>query len=163
MQMAALRKESPRYAFWQINGNDVLVERRPYGGSVCTLGVHEALSYHPGYAGSNLEAIAALEYSPRQSCCGHWGGGRSMVLHNLARLSHPLAAFLVARSIPALIHEQQPNGMRCDGNPPEDRDGSEKRSVAGNTPEEIASFRILTALKRFGFLNMLLPSQEAST
>ena len=114
----------------------------------CTLGVHEALSYHPQYQGSNLEAIAALEFSRRQSSLGTWGNTPvSVILNSLHRLSHPLAAFLVVRTIPFLIREQQPDGLWTGGE-------------GGQTSigRELASFRIIRALKHFDLLEALLPT-----
>jgi hypothetical protein len=122
----------------------------------CTLGVHEALSYHPDYAGSNLEAIAALEFSRRQSSTGRWGDTRvPTILNILERLSHPLSAFLVLRSIPSLIAEQRPDGLWPDGkeSPTEDAMSGPRADAS----RELAGLRILRALKRFGFLEATLP------
>ena len=68
MKMTALRNRC-----WQIGENEVLVEQRVNPGDYCTFGVHEALSWHPEYGGSNLETMAALEYARRQTSLGNWG------------------------------------------------------------------------------------------
>ena len=132
---------APRSPCWQVGEHEVLVEHPLNCGDYCTFGVHQALSWHPGYERSNLETMAALEYSRRQTSLGRWGPSRSIVLENLARLSHPLAAFLVARTIPQLIRDQEASGF---------------------WPEGAAdSLRILEALDHFGFLASLIPSGGA--
>jgi hypothetical protein len=78
------------------------------------------------------------------------------MLHALSRLSHPLAAFLVLRSIPALIREQHSDGLWSDGARRRPSD-SPAATHGANSPDEVATLRILTALDRFGFLNLLLP------
>ena len=132
---------APLSPCWQVGKREVLVEHRLNRGDYCTFGVHQALSWHPGYARSSLETMAALEYSRRQTSLGQWGPSRSIVLKNLARLSHPLAAFLVARTIPQLIRGQETSGLWPEG--------------------DAESFRIVRALHHFSFLASLLPSRRA--
>jgi len=158
-QITAMRKVSPHYSWRKASANRAVIEKHSVGMGNCTLGVHEALSYHPAYAGSNLEANGALEFARRQGSLGHWGDTPpSVMLHTLARLSHPLAAFLVARTVPLLLRRQRPDGLW----PPDDAAApqagrADEGPIPPNSPEEIASFRILRALERFGFLDMLRP------
>lgn len=134
-----IQMTAPRSSCWQVGEHEVLVEHRPTRGNYCTFGVHQALSWHPGYPTSNLETIATLEYARRQTALGRWGPSRSIVLENLARLSHPLAAFLVARTVPQLIRDQETSGLWPEG--------------------EAESLRILRALHHFGFLASLTPNE----
>ena len=60
------------------------------------------------------------------------------MLHTLVGQSHPLIAFLVARSIPALIRDQGPDGLWPEG--------------------EMGSFEIVRILKRLDFLDSLVPA-----
>ena len=131
---------APRSPSWQVGEHEVLIEHQVNCGDYCTFGVHQALSWHPGYGRSNLETVAALEYSRRQTSLGRWGPSRSIVLENLARLSHPLAAFLVARTVPQLIRDQETSGLWPEG--------------------DAESLRILKALDHFGFLASLIPSRS---
>ena len=151
MQIVGSRRTSPQYSWLGLGGNKAIIEKHSVGMGDCTLGIHEALSYHPGYAGSNLEAIAAFEFSRRQSSLGSWGDTPvSLILNSLHRLSHPLAAFLVLRTIPSLIREQQPDGLWG---------GEEGEEDQASTSRELASFRILRALAHFDFLEDLLPTR----
>jgi hypothetical protein len=152
LKMNALRSQC-----WQIGENEVLVEQQVNAGDYCTFGVHEALSYHPAYSGSNLETMAALEYARRQTSLGRWGPSRSMMLHNLARLSHPLAAFLVARTIPQLIRDQEEDGLWPGKRDHGDKTAIPESGIYENNPREVTGFRVLMVLKRFGFLKLLIP------
>jgi hypothetical protein len=140
------RNVSPRFSWLDLGSNETVIDKTSVGMGDCTLGVHEALSYHPDYAGSNLEIIAALEFSRRQSSLGRWGNTPvSTILNSLRRLSHPLAAFLVLRTVPHLIREQRPDGLWADFG---------EHSLGGR----LASFRILRALKHFDLLEPILPA-----
>ncbi|MFC1734570.1 hypothetical protein ACFL1X_00530 [Candidatus Hydrogenedentota bacterium] len=110
----------------------------------CSIVMHRALSFHPGYHDSNLEMIAALECSFAQNPNGEWlNNYLSGVFDFLGRFDHPLSAFLVLRSVPLLIREQCSDGLW-------DRMGPDRH---------VAGFMILRALKTFGFLETLLPAQ----
>jgi hypothetical protein len=156
MQIVGHRSTSPHYSWLDIGGNDSLIEKSSVGMGDCTLGVHEALSYHPDYPGSNLEVIAALEFSRRQSSTGRWGDTHvSAILNGLRRLSHPLSAFLVLRSVPSLIAEQRPDGLWSDG-----KESETEGAMSGpraDASREVSGLTILRALKRFGFLEATLP------
>ncbi len=114
----------------------------------CSMVVLKALSFHPKFNGSNFEANSAL------SCAGYLGidgveedAYLSTVFGLLASLNHPFAAFLVLRSIPLLIRRQG-------------KDGLWQEKPIGRCPppsKEESSFMILRALKKFGFLNALIP------
>ena len=148
MQIVGSRRTSPQYSWLGLGGNNAVIEKHSVGMGDCTLGIHEALSYHPEYKGSHLETIAALEFSRRQSSLGSWGDTPvSLILNSLHRLSHPMAAFLVLRTIPFLIREQQTDGLWPDEKGEEDQVST---SI-------LASFRILRTLKHFDFLETLLP------
>ena len=120
----------------------------------CALVVHRALSFHPKYHGSNLEAYAALRCAWRQNSHGTWGDAyMSSMLGFLERFEHPLSAFLLLRSVPHLIREQREDGFWQD-----------KRQDLADYPrwnapptKEEGTFMILKALKRFNFLRPLLP------
>ena len=117
----------------------------------CSMVVFRALSHHPDFPGSNLEAHAALACAWRQGWDGTWGCAYpSSMLGYLERIGHPLSAFLVARSIPRLIRDQRGDGLW------EDREISSRESH-GNAPptREEGSLMIVMALKRFGFLGSL--------
>jgi hypothetical protein len=120
---------------------------------LCTMVMHRALSHHPGYAGSNLEVSGALRLAYVQSAAGTWGHmvNLSSMLGFLARSTHPLAAFLVLRSVPLLIHSQGPDGLWHEA-PPAYLD----EITPPPTPAE-STCLILSALDRFGFLDALVP------
>jgi hypothetical protein len=142
------RKVSPHYSFLRAGANAALVEKHSVGMGDCTLGVHAALSYHPGYPGSILETMAALEYSRRQSATGRWGDtALSRMFHHLERCGHLLAAFLVLRSVPLLIRKQRDDGLWTDGD----------LGCGSAMPPEVASFWIVRALHGAGFLRVLVP------
>lgn len=159
IQIVGSQNVSPHFYWLDVGENQALIEKSSVGMGDCTLGIHQALSYHPGYAGSNLEAIAALEFSRRQSSTGRWGDTPvSTILDNLRRLSHPLSAFLVLRTIPLLIREQQPDGFWAErGTGPSSHEGMSQQ-IHNGAPRELVTLRILRALKRFGFLKALLPN-----
>ena len=83
------------------------------------------------------------------------------MLHNLARLSHPLAAFLVARTIPQLIRDQEEDGMWSGGRGRRNEDVVPGSGRYENNLREVTSFRVLMALKRFSFLSSLVPKYGA--
>jgi hypothetical protein len=95
----------------------------------------------------------ALRLAYVQSAYGSWGDMvyLSSMLGFLSRLTHPLAAFLVLRSVPWLICEQGGDGLWQEK--PIDPDGG---GCPPPTKEE-SSFLILRALKQFGFLDALQP------
>ena len=79
------------------------------------------------------------------------GGGKylSSMFGMLDRLAHPLSAFLVLRSVPLLIREQR-------------SDGFWHENLKGNCPPpkpEESTFIILSTLKRFNYLDALLPNR----
>jgi hypothetical protein len=121
---------------------------------LCTMVMHRALSYHPQYAGSTLEVMDALCLAYVQSAYGTWGDmvHVSSMLGFLSRLTHPLAAFLVLRSVPWLIREQGEDGLW--------QEKAITRDGKGCPPpvKEESSFLILRALKQFGFLDVLWPA-----
>ena len=152
LHITGKRKLCAYYSWLQVGKNQAFIDKHSVGMGNCTLGVHEALSYHPDYAGSNLEAIAALEFSRRQSASGYWGDTPcSMIFQVLARLSHPLAAFLVLRSIPGLIRDQHPDGLWNDYGPLMGPVNN-KTQIREETADEVVTLRILMTLKHFGFL-----------
>ena len=80
------------------------------------------------------------------------------MLHTLARLSHPLAALLVARTVPMLIRRQRPDGLwPADDAADPHASQRDEEAISPDSPEVITSFRVLRALRRFGFLDMLRP------
>jgi len=85
-----------------------------------------------------------------QSGVGEWGSEYlSSMFGMLDRLAHPLSAFLVLRSVPLLIREQR-------------SDGFWHENLKGNCPPpkpEESTFIILSTLKRFNYLDALLPNR----
>jgi len=105
----------------------------------CSTVMHRAMSFHPHYAGSDLETTAILNFR---------GIHRSYSLVALEWLEdrpRPLSAFLVLRSVPHLIRCQEEDGLWP--------------ASPGRTRED-ASLVILRALKSHGFLDALLPSSS---
>jgi hypothetical protein len=102
----------------------------------CSAVMHRAMSWHPNYAGSNLEMTAILNFR------GIHRGYSLTALEWLSRCPQLLSTFFVLKSVPHLI--------RC-----QDDDGLWPASQ-GKTREE-SSFIILRALKAVGFLETLLP------
>jgi hypothetical protein len=76
----------------------------------------------------------------------------SSMLGFLARFTHPLAAFLVLRSVPLLIRTQRPDGLWHEA-----RLAYLDESTPPPSPAE-STFLILSALKQFGFLDVLVPN-----
>jgi hypothetical protein len=121
---------------------------------LCTMVMHRALSYHPRYAGSTLEVMDALRLAYCQSAYGTWGDMvyLSSMLGFLSRLTHPLAAFLVLRSVPWLIREQGADGLWEEKAIDPDGKGCPPPAKAES------SLLILRALKQFRFLDALRPT-----
>jgi hypothetical protein len=125
------------------------------GSGDCSMVVHRALSYHPGYHGSSLETMAAVEYAYRQSWLGDWTGNYvSFFLSLLSRTKCPLSAFLMLRTVPMLVHQQRPDGF-WEEEPIRYIGGGNKMVPA--LDKEETTFMILSALKTFGFLDPLRP------
>ena len=120
---------------------------------LCSMVMYRALSYHPAFPGSRLEAYGALRLAYLQSSVGTWGRQvfLSSMLGFLGRSTHPLAAFLALRSVPLLIRRQGEDGFWQEE--PIDRKG-QRWPVP--TREE-STFMILRALRALGFLDTLLP------
>jgi len=141
------------YRSLQVDERRALRVKSWHNTGLCTMVMNRALSYHPDYAGSTLEAIGALRLAYCQSAYGTWGEmvHLSSMLGFLARSTHPLAAFLVLRSVPRLIHAQRPDGLW--------QEASLAHSDKAFPPPtaEGSAYMILSALQRFGFLEPLLP------
>ena len=128
--------------------NRALVTNRFQSTGECSMVVLRALSFHPEFPGSNFESNSAL------SCAGYLGidgveedAYISSVFALLTNMSHAFAAFLVLRSIPVLIRRQGEDGLW-------------QEKPIGRCPpptKEESSLMILRALKRFGFLDALIP------
>jgi len=141
------------YRWLQVDDRRALRVKSWHNTGLCTMVMNRALSHHPDYAGSTLEAIAALRLAYCQSAYGTWGETvySSSMLGFLARSTHPLAAFLVLRSVPHLIRAQRPDGLWQEAALPHS-----DRAFPPPTAEE-STFMLLSALQRFGFLEPLLP------
>ena len=105
----------------------------------CSTVMHRAMSFHPAYAGSNLETTAVLNFR------GIHRSYSLVALEWLADRPGPLSAFFVLRSVPHLIRCQEKDGLWP--------------ASHGKTREE-ASLAILRALKRHGFLDASLPTSR---
>ena len=113
--------------------------------SNCTTVIQNALARHPDYHGSKLEHLAAYEMSGMQNPNGDWPSHRiSGMLHFVSFIGHPLATFLAYRSLPALIRSQRENGLW----------------FSEGDDESLDDLLILSALKRLGILDGLLPAKE---
>jgi len=129
----------PAFRSRQVSKGQSVVEPNNLGGDGgCSLAIFDALSWHPRFPGSRMEETAALHFARRQSGRGRWQVPRATMLHNLARLSHPVAALSVAKTIPQLIRDQQGDGLWPEG--------------------ELDSLRTVAALKHFGLLDTVLPT-----
>ncbi len=141
------------YRWLQVDEQRALRVKSWHNTGLCTMVMNRALSYHPDYAGSTLEAIGALRLAYCQSAYGTWGETVyfSSMLGFLSRSTHPLAAFLVLRSVPHLIRAQHPDGLWQ-----EEPLAHSDQAFPPPTAEE-STFMILSALQRFDFLEPLLP------
>ena len=141
------------YRSLQVDERRALRVKSWHNTGLCTMVMNRALSYHPDYAGSTLEAIGALRLAYCQSAYGTWGEmvHLSSMLGFLARSTHPLAAFLVLRSVPRLIHAQRPDGLWQEASLAHSDKAFPPPTAEGST------YMILSALQRFGFLEPLLP------
>lgn len=104
-------------------------------GGPCTDIMHRAMSWHPKYAGSNLETTAILNFRSTHRAYS------LAALEWLSRRPRPLSAFFVLRSVPHLIRCQEDDGLW----------------PTSPWAREETSLIILRALKAVGFLNALLP------
>jgi hypothetical protein len=96
--------------------------------------------------------MGTLHMAYLQSAYGTWGDMvyPSSMLGFLARSTHPLAAFLALRMVPFLIRTQGADGAWHE-------DPIRYRDKAFPSPTAAEStYLILTALKRFGYLDALL-------
>jgi hypothetical protein len=112
--------------------------------SSCTAVMQGALALHPDYEGSTLESLAAYEMTCMQNPNGAWPSHRiSGMFHFLSMLNHPLATYLVYRSLPRLVRTQKENGLWF----------SNGDSGAAD------DILVLSALKRMGLLETLSPGR----
>jgi hypothetical protein len=136
----------------RVGPRQALLVRRFHSTGDCSLVMHRALSYHPQYAGSNLETIAALECAFRQSENGTWGDAYlGAMFETMSHLRHPLIGFLILRSIPLLIREQGDDGLWQE---------ESSRSGWAEMPSPCraqGTLRIVRGLKACGLLSALLP------
>lgn len=134
--------------------NETLMVRKGVEGSGdCPMVVSKGLSYHPAYHGSNLETMLALQCSHRQGWLGDWTDNyTSFFFSLLSRSRCPLSAYLVLRTFPLLARQQGEDGFWQE----EPILPDSKKPIPVPTKEE-STFMILTALKTFGFLDVLRP------
>lgn len=124
--------------------------------------VYRAMSYHPGWPGSEMERASALRVVVRQSWDGAWTGSfPSFALSTLERHRCAFGAFALLRSVPKLIRDQRADGLWSEPDDVEPiapwyRDLLPGGFIPALCPET-SSFLILRALKRFGFLEALMP------
>jgi hypothetical protein len=120
---------------------------------LCSMVMYRALSHHPAFSGSRLEAYGALRIGFCQNPYGTRGHMvyLSSMLSFLGRLSHPLAVYLALRSVPLLIRTQDVDGMWQ-----EQPLHYEGKAFPVPSREE-SSFMILRALKSLGLLEGLMP------
>ena len=131
-----------------IGENQALLVRSYSSTGECGMTVRRALSFHPAFRRSNFESNTALICMLYQSGVGEWGTEYlSSMFGMLDRLAHPLAAFLVLRSVPLLIREQRSDGFWHENG---------KGDCPPPRPEE-STFIILRTLKKFNYLDALLP------
>lgn len=133
------------YTCLELGGNmGMLVKNRLSSpSSSCTTVTQSALARHPDYHGTNLELLAAYEMSGMQNPNGDWPSHRiSGMLHFVSLFQHPLATFLAYRSLPGLIRGQKENGLWFSDD-------------STQAPDDLL---ILSALKRLGILERLLPA-----
>jgi hypothetical protein len=110
--------------------------------SNCTTVIESALARHKDFHGTNLELLSAIELSNMQNPNGDWPSHKiSGMLHFLSLIDHPLARFVVYRSLPQLIRTQKPNGLWFS-------DGDK---------DSVDDILLLTALRKMGILDRLLP------
>lgn len=142
-----------QYSALDMGERRALLVKSWHSTGLCSMVMYRALSHHPAFAGSALQAYGALRTGYCQSSYGTWGRTvfTSSMLGFLGRLSLPLAAFMVLRSVPMLIRTQEPDGMWQEQ--PLDTDG--KLYPVPSKAE--SSYMILRALKALGFLEPLLP------
>jgi hypothetical protein len=142
------------YRGYKLGRNETLMVRKGVEGSGdCPMVVNRGLSYHPAYHGSNLETMLALHCSDRQGWLGDWTDNyTSFFLSLLSRSRCPLSAYLVLRTVPMLVRQQREDGFWQE----EPILPGARKPIPVPTKEE-STFMILTALKTFGFLDILRP------
>lgn len=142
------------------DGKTLVTQLGREGSGDCSMSIHRALAFHPNYHGSNLETLAALEYSRRQGWLGDWTNNYTSYFFSLlSRLKHPLAPYLVLRTVPLLVRQQRPDGFWQEEEIPRLKyDNDPKKPVTSIPTKEESTFMILSALKAFGFLDTLLPA-----
>ena len=131
-----------------IGARKALLVRNFHSTGECTMVIQRALSLHPDYPGSSFETNVALSCTWYQGSDGSWGDAYlSTAFGLLERALHPIAGFLVLRSIPRLIRQQKKTGL-----------WQEKKIRDCQPPtEQESTFMILRTLRRFNYLERLLP------
>ena len=138
----------------------------------CGSGIATALSYHPGWPGSEMPRSVAMATLARQS--PDWTCPRtypSYLLSFLERHVCTIAAYAALRVGPTLISTQHRDGLWHEQAPVLSDPAYEqllagrvydamRREVAAPLAPEESTFLILRALKTFGFLDALLPSSR---
>jgi hypothetical protein len=124
------------------------------GAGDCAIVVNKALSYHPDYHGSNLETTGAVQCSFRQGWLGDWTGNYiTFFMDMLSHFKCPLSEYLVLRTIPRLVRDQNSDGFWEE--PPLPSKPKEPLPVPSR---EETTFAIVKTLKTFGFLDRLMPN-----
>lgn len=132
----------------EVEGNRSLIVKPYLSRGECRMVVRQALSHHPAFPGSHFEANTAMQCMGYQDSLGGFGSEyRSTIFQMLERLHHPFSAFTVLRSIPGLIRDQGPDGLW---------EEAHKTHFPPPNKEE-TSYIILKTLKKFGFLDVLIP------
>ena len=135
------------------NGQSLLVSAVSNSGD-CARVVLRGLSYHPEFAGSNLETMFALRCIAHQCPNGAWRGHYlSFMFGMLERCLHPLSTFAILRSLPLLIRKQRKSGLWDES---EEGYNTHKCQEPPPSPEQ-SSFMILKALSTHGLLESVLP------
>ena len=141
------------YKQWALGKNRAALMRHAdeHDGGNCTFIVHRALSWHPGYRGSQLELLGSLKCENLQGWDGAWSrSGLAFAFLMLERLATPLAAFAALRSVPVLIRRQGPDGLWNEAHLPTAHPKTKP------PPKEVTTFVVLKTLKKHGFLDALL-------
>lgn len=146
-EIASFVSDNQERSSLQVGPKKALLVRNYSSTGECGMVIQRALSFHPDYHGSNFETNVALSCTQHQSWNGTWADiYQSTAINHLGRSIHPLTKFLLIRSIPNLIRQQQKNGL-----------WQEKAKCGCQPPSEAeTSFIFLRALKKFDYLERLL-------
>ena len=149
------------HAQWSLSSGKTTLMRRACGDAFdCSGIIQRAFTWHHDYTGSSLEQLFSLEQASMQGWDGAWPNNHvGAMLSLLGQSETHASALAVLRTVPSLIRHQGSDGLWDLGQFPDPRDPGRRQEECPIPPQDVVAYHILVCLKKFGFLDALLPSK----